>query len=226
MKEKIINNEKIHKLLFLITLFLSVISCEIFRLFDFLFDNIYYGYITPLLIDILRIIAYILITVFACKYAKKNFKEIDYIKSKELSLKSVTILYLLTIITIFIVTAILKFKLKLVADLGENIGSIAVYINLTSIVCNLARIPITMLIIRYSEDLINSCIDLKYTKYISFGGIVALLTIGLFEFILFSDFEFIDVLFLIFNILYGYIYRLSYKNYKLSMIICMIIRLL
>lgn len=226
MKEKIINNEKIHKLLFLITIFLAVISCEIFRLSKFLFNNIYYGYITPMLIDILRIIGYILITIFACKYAKKYFKEIDYIKSNDLSLKRVSILYVLTIITIFIVTAVLKFKLKLVVDLGENIGSIAVYINLTRIVANIARVPITILIIRYSDDLIYSCLDEKYTKYISFGGIVALLTIGLFEFILFSNFEFIDVLFLIFNILYGYIYRLTYKNYKLAMIICMIIRLL
>lgn len=226
MKEKILNNEKLHKLLFVIVLFLSVVFCEIFRIFKYPLNKIYYGYLTPVFIDILRIIGYIFITIFFTKYAKKHFTNIEYKHIKDISTKRISILYILSIITIFLVTLFLNFKLKLVHDLGQNIASLTVYINIGRIVSNLARMPIIILMIRYCEDLFNSILDLKYTKYICFGGLVSLITIGLFEFILFSNFEFIDVIFLLFNLLYGYIYRLSYKNYKLSLIICMIIRLL
>lgn len=60
-----------------------------------------------------------------------------------MSTKRIGILYGITILTIFIVTAILGFRLKLVVDLGENIGMIYLYNNLAKIVAGVVRMLIS-----------------------------------------------------------------------------------
>ena len=179
-----------------------------------------------MIIDALRIIIYFLIFFVSTNYANKHFSKIEYTKIKDMSTKRIGILYGITILTIFIVTAILGFRLKLVVDLGENIGMIYLYNNLAKIVAGVVRMLISFLIIRYTEELLKNVLSAKMLKYLPAGGIISMLTIGLFEFIITPKKAFIDVLFMLFHILYGYIYKLSYNNKTICLTIMMFIRLL
>ena len=179
-----------------------------------------------MIIDALRIIIYFLIFFLSTNYANKHFSKIEYTKIKDMSTKRIGILYGITILTIFIVTAILGFRLKLVVDLGENIGMIYLYNNLAKIVAGVVRMLISFLIIRYTEELLKNVLSAKMLKYLPAGGIISMLTIGLFEFIITPKKAFIDVLFMLFHILYGYIYKLSYNNKTICLTIMMFIRLL
>ena len=135
MKKDIFNNYKVKLIIFLCIIFLCTILAEFLRFTKPLFDRIYYGYLTPMIIDVLRIIIYFLIFFLSTNYANKHFSKIEYTKIKDISTKRIGILYGITILTIFIVTAILGFRLKLVVDLGENIGMIYLYNNLAKIIC-------------------------------------------------------------------------------------------
>ena len=217
MKKDIFNNYKVKLIIFLCIVFLCTILAEFLRFTKPLFDRIYYGYLTPMIIDALRIIIYFLIFFLSTNYANKHFSKIEYTKIKDMSTKRIGILYGITILTIFIVTAILGFRLKLVVDLGENIGMIYLYNNLAKIVAGVVRMLISFLIIRYTEELLKNVLSAKMLKY---------LPAGLFEFIITPKKAFIDVLFMLFHILYGYIYKLSYNNKTICLTIMMFIRLL
>lgn len=226
MKKDIFNNYKVKLIIFLCIVFLCTILAEFLRFTKPLFDRIYYGYLTPMIIDALRIIIYFLIFFLSTNYANKHFSKIEYTKIKDMSTKRIGILYGITILTIFIVTAILGFRLKLVVDLGENIGMIYLYNNLAKIVAGVVRMLISFLIIRYTEELLKNVLSAKMLKYLPAGGIISMLTIGLFEFNITPKKAFIDVLFMLFHILYGYIYKLSYNNKTICLTIMMFIRLL
>lgn len=226
MKKDIFNNYRVKLIIFLCTIFLFTLFAEFLRFTKPLFNKIYYGYLTPMIIDLLRIIIYFIIFFLSTNYAKKNLKPVEYTKIKDISTKRIAILYGITILTIFIVTAILGFRLKLVVDLGENIGMIYLYNNLAKILAGVVRMLISFLIIRYTEELFKDILNTKILKYLPAGGIISMLTIGLFEFIITPKKAFIDVLFMLFHILYGYIYKLSYNNKAICLTIMMFIRLL
>lgn len=226
MKKDIFNNYRVKLIIFLCTIFLFTLFAEFLRFTKPLFDKIYYGYLTPMIIDLLRIIIYFIIFFLFSNYANKHFSKIEYTKIKDISTKRIAILYGITILTIFIVTAILGFRLKLVVDLGENIGMIYLYNNLAKILAGVTRMLISFLLIRYTEELFKDILNAKVLKYLPAGGIISMLTIGLFEFIITPKKAFIDVLFMLFHILYGYIYKLSYNNKAICLTIMMFIRLL
>lgn len=226
MKKDIFNNYRVKLIIFLCTIFFLMLATELLRFTKPLFNKIYYGYLTPMIIDLLRIIIYFIIFFLSTNYANKHFSKIEYTKIKDISTKRIAILYGITILTIFIVTAILGFRLKLVVDLGENIGMIYLYNNLAKILAGVVRMLISFLIIRYTEELFKDILNTKILKYLPAGGIISMLTIGLFEFIITPKKAFIDVLFMLFHILYGYIYKLSYNNKAICLTIMMFIRLL
>lgn len=226
MKKDIFNNYRVKLIIFLCTIFLFTLFAEFLRFTKPLFDKIYYGYLTPMIIDLLRIIIYFIIFFLFSNYANKHFSKIEYTKIKDISTKRIAILYGITILTIFIVTAILGFRLKLVVDLGENIGMIYLYNNLAKILAGVTRMLISFLLIMYTEELFKDILNAKVLKYLPAGGIISMLTIGLFEFIITPKKAFIDVLFMLFHILYGYIYKLSYNNKAICLTIMMLIRLL
>ncbi len=226
MKKDILNNYRFKLVAFLCAVFLLTLSTEFLRLTKPLFDKIYYGYLSPMIIDLLRIIFYFVIFFLATGYANKHFSKIEYKKIKDISTKRIAILYGMTILVIFIVTAILGFRLKLVVDLGENLGMIYLYNNLAKIIAGLVRMLISFTIIRYTEELFKDILNPTLFKYLPVGGIASMITIGLFDFIISPSKAFIDVLFMLFHIIYGYIYRLSYNNKAISLIIMMFIRVL
>ena len=226
MKKDIFNNYKAKLIIFLCTIFLLMLSVEFLRFTKPLFDKIYYGYLTPMIIDLLRIILYFIIFFTATNYAKNNFKEVEYTKIKDISTKRIALLYGMTFLIIFIVTAILKFRLKIVVDLGENIGMIYLYNNLAKIIAGVVRMLISYLLICYTEELFKDILNAKLFKYLPIGGIISMLTVGLFELIITPKKKLIDFLFLFFHILYGYVYKLSYNNKTVSLIIIMFIKLL
>ena len=83
MKKDIFNNYKVKLIIFLCIVFLCTILAEFLRFTKPLFDRIYYGYLTPMIIDALRIIIYFLI--FALKTFFNNSSVYRIIK-KEMSI--------------------------------------------------------------------------------------------------------------------------------------------
>lgn len=64
MKKDIFNNYKVKLIIFLCIVFLCTILAEFLRFTKPLFDRIYYGYLTPMIIDALRIIIIFLSFLF------------------------------------------------------------------------------------------------------------------------------------------------------------------
>lgn len=226
MKKDILSNPKVKMIIFLVSGFLLFLSAEIVRVTKPLFDKVYYGYLTPMILDVLRMIIYFTIFFVSSNYAKKNFDKIESTPFKEISTKRVLVLYVLTFLIIFVVTAILNFRLKVVVDLGENVGAIYLYNNIAKIGAGIVRMLLSFLIIRYVDVIFKDVLKEKIFKYVPVGGIASMLTIGLFELLITPKILFIDVLFMLMHIIYGYIYRLAYCNRGVTILIMIFIRLL
>ena len=96
---------------------------EIVRFLKPLFDLIWFGNIVPLCTNIARIILYIGIIIAAFFVGKKYFPGVQFKqRGEEYSLKRLLLIYGITVGIVFIVTACLNFKIKIVHDLGENIA--------------------------------------------------------------------------------------------------------
>lgn len=216
----------IHYVLYIFAIIAIFYAIELVRLASPLFEKIYFGYITPMILDVMRIILYIILIVVAMKYAKKHFQSPCCVPSDGFPLKRVILLYGITLLVVFIVSASLSFRLKVVVDLGENIGAIYLYNNLANIITSLVRMGIVVLIIRYSTEVFELLVKKSWASYVPFGGLVSLVSIGLFELLIVPNISAIHIVFLFMHLLYGEIYLLSYKYFPTTLAISVIIHLL
>ncbi len=218
--------EIIHYGIYVLAILVSFFAVEVVRLFSPLFKNVYFGYVTPMILDVMRILLYVAIIVFALKYANKHFKSPNCVPEGGYPLSRIFLLYGITALVVFIVSASLGFRLKVVVDLGENIGAIYLYNNLANIIASLVRMGIVTIIIRYSTELFELLVKKKWANYIPIGGLISLITIGLFELLALKDVNAINIVFLFMHLLYGEIYLLSYKHFPTTLSILVIIQLL
>ncbi len=216
----------VHYCLYILSILASFYAIELIRLSAPLFDKIYFGYITPMILDAIRVLLYIALITAAMKYAKKHFDSLSCIPATGYPFKRVLLLYGITLFVVFIVSASLNFRLKIVVDLGENIGAIYLYNNLANVIASLVRMGVVVLVIRYATEVFELIVRRPWAKYIPFGGLVALISIGFFELFTTADISAIHIVFLFMYLLYGEIYLLSYKYFPTTLAISIIIHLL
>lgn len=196
-----------------------VYSCKISDLFIPLFDNVYYGNLVEVFINLSNFIIWIiefLAIFFVCKKLNiKIFTEPE--RKKELSLLRLIIFFVMTIMPMIIISAYLGFTIKLVFNLGGKVTIVGFLANLCNWVSWGSRLVLITLFIHFVHLAIEK--NIKFNKpclneYFPWGAILSLLIFGLLDFFFISPNLKAFYLFLTFY--YGIIYLLSGRKFSSS----------
>ncbi len=215
MKSKI---NLLFSLLYFFSIFLGYISI----LFRPLFDNIYYEHITDILCNILRTVIYLILAISLNHAYKKIVKPIKKQKT-ELSLKRVTVLYLITIGLITIISIMSGWQLKPFSELGERYNALTIYTKLSELSCLVIEVYFMMCMFACFEKFCN---DNNYKNYEYFCPSIffVLLTFGIYQLIVY--FNIYQLVFIPFIILLGFIYPYTNKSFWKTYAIAVIVFLI
>lgn len=180
---------------------------------DYLLGNnsifiFYHDYLIIAVANILRLIIY-LVGISILTFFYQKVKKINYEKNP-LPLKNKIILYIITAVTITIVSILANWQVKILTDLGTKYNIYDVYVKLTEIAVFSAEIYLLVCMIYHFDKFTTS--NFKSYKYFSFAIIPVLLTYSVYSLIV--DFSIYQFVFIPFTVLLGFIY--PYTNKKLS----------
>ncbi|MFI3329738.1 MAG: hypothetical protein R3Y05_04555 [bacterium] len=206
-----------------LSLFFLLISTNLVRVFHFLYNAINYG----LFNEIFRLSLSFFYLVIGLLIVVKIFKIKLPQKKELLSIKRVLILYAVALVPIVIMSAALGWEVKIFFDIQDNSTGGSIIEHFINIAVCIPKLFIVTLIIHYSQLFFEKSITFNkenLIKFIPFGGIIALLTFGLFE-LIFGVHHF-NIFYLLINIYFGFIYLLTNKSVPKSYIIILLIYLL
>lgn len=204
---------------------LCLYSNALAKLFNPIFDDIYYGNLVKMFEAIISAIIWgieVGLIIFACKkFDIKMFAKKDK-DAKELQTWKVILLFAITILPMLIISACINWKVKIVYALGVKVTTVGLVCNLCEILAYAVRI---ILMIMFIASIQNGFEIVFKTKYvIPYGAIFAFLTFGLIDFFVIGmD---LRAFYLIVSLLYGVIYLLSGRKFSTTWILCYLIYLL
>lgn len=198
-------------------------SSAISKLFTPLFDNVYYGNLVRLFRAITNAIIWgieMAVIIVVCK--KLGIKLFAEKSQHESPLWKVIVLFAMAVIPMFVISACVGWKVKIVYSLGLHITSVGLGCNVAELVAYIVRMGLMVMFI--------SCVQTGFellfkTKYIiPWGAIFAFLTFGLIDFFVYA----VDLraFYLIMSFWYGIIYLFADRKVSLTWIICYLIYLL
>lgn len=222
---------------------LCIYSSQLSKLFEPIFDNVYYGNLVKLFTSISNSIIWAIefvIIFFVCKKLNIDLFKKDKTKDKkeagdtpkepkgnltdELTNWQVCVLFIATILPMFIISIYLNFQLKLVYSLGIRVTSVGLACNVAEILSMLLKVLFMILIIRCVQEAVE--INVKFDKkvYIPWGGIFLFLTVGLIDLLFFP----VDLkaFYWVCTFWYGVIYLLANKKFSTTYILSYLIWLL
>lgn len=208
---------------------LCVYSCKISELFIPIFDNVYYGNIVDVFVNLTNFVLWIiefLAIFFVCrKLGIKIFTEEE--RKKELSLPKLIILFVAAVLPMLIISAYLGFTVKVVYNLGGRVTIVGFLGNLCNWVSWGARLILMTLFIHFIHLGVAKNIQFNKTwlnEYFPWGSILSILIFGLLDFFFISPN--LEWFYLILTFYYGIIYLLSGRKFYSSYIINYLIWLL
>ncbi len=209
----IVSKEKLMYLYFSLSLLVVVLSRKVVLVFQPLYNTISYGQLNDLFENILSAIYIILMGILVIKLFKR-FTNVKLSEKKELlPVKTVLLLTLLTTVPILVISGILGWEVKLIADLGDKFTIRQFVVH----VCSLLYIIPKMIFVTFSLagfqkffDLSFILEDSKYKQYIPFGSICLFLTFGLSE--LFLNIHDLSLIYFLMSFYFGVIYLITNKS--------------
>ncbi len=201
---------------------LAVYSCKISYLFIPLFDNVYYGNLVEMFINISNGLIWLiefLAIYFTCrKLGIKIFTKPE--RKKELPLAKLIVLFVVSIVPMLAVSAYLGFVVKLVFNLGGRVTIIGFLANLCNWVSWGSRLVLMTLFIHFVHLAIEK--NVKFNKpalneYFPWGAILSILIFGILDFFFIS--ENLKWFYLILTFYYGIIYLLSGRKFSSTYVI-------
>ncbi|MFQ6724028.1 MAG: hypothetical protein ACLRFE_01660 [Clostridia bacterium] len=204
---------------------LCLYSNVVAKLFIPIFDNIYYGNLVNMFVNLIGAVVWgveVGLIIFVCKKLDIQIFTPKEVKGKELNLWKAVVLFVITILPMIIISACLTWKVKIVYALGERVTVMTLLSNVAEMVAYSVRM---ILMIMFISCIQNGFEMIFKTKYIiPYGAIFALLTFGLIDFfVLAMD---LRVFYLIVSLLYGIIYLVADKKFATTWILCYLIYLL
>lgn len=207
-----------------------VYLAQIFRLCAPLFERIYYGNLTNMLISICQAIFWVPCIVVLYFLIKKCTGYKVFRRSKtELSLKRSLIIYACAVVPIFIVSAALKFELKIVYELGKRVTGVQLGTNAVMYANGAVKLVLAIIMVELVQEGAELLYKGKYAKEIPWGGIALALVFGFLEVIVAYATHTNTMfawLYVAFDLLYGFIYTLSKKNFYITFFVSLIIYIL
>lgn len=204
---------------------LCLYSNALAQVFVPLFDNIYYGNLVNMFVGITSAVVWgveaIIIAIICKKFNINIFTDKEQ-KDKELPTWQVILLFVLTILPMFIISACLNFKLKIVYALGVKVTSMTLIGNVAELIAYATRMVLMVMFIACIQKGFEMIFKTKYI--IPYGAIFAFLTFGLIDFFVLG----VDLraFYLIVSLLYGVIYLVANKKFAVTWVLCYLIYLL
>jgi len=209
---------------------LCVYSSFFIKLFSPLFDKIYYGNITQVLINSFTLVLWgieFIILFFVCKKLNINIFTSEENKKKELPIFRLVILFIFAIIPMLAVSIYLDFTIKIVYELGVKVtvwGFVQNAINMVAWVLRIAFITIFINSVHLSFEKNIKFTNEKLNKYFPYGAIFCFLIFGLLDFFLLGTN--LRAFYLIATLLYGIVYLLADRRFSSTFVISYLIWLL
>ena len=204
---------------------LCLYSNVIAKLFNPIFDDIYYGNLVKMFEAIVSAVIWgieIGILVFVCKKLDIHIFTPKEKKNKELFNWQVILLFVLTLLPMIIISGILTWKVKIVYALGVRVTTVGLVCNVCEILAYAVRM---VLMIMFIASIQNGCEMIFKTKYIiPYGALLAFLTFGLIDFFVLA----VDLraFYLVVSLLYGIIYLVADRRFAITWVLCYLIYLL
>jgi len=194
-------------------LFLSLPLSNLAYIFKPLYKRVYYGQSNPMfyygIASGIMFVIYCLVRFLYCK--KLNIK---YKKDKSpLSVKMILIVFAITFVMVFIISAIIGFHVKPFYDLGNNTTGFKLYVQgVRHIYYGFLIWQIVNMIenFQYALDGIIPFKNQSINKYIPYGGFVTMLTYGTYAWI--AGIGTLHALFFFMILVYGEVYLLVKRN--------------
>lgn len=195
-----------------------------------LFSRIYYGNLPKLMYNACSIVVWVPMLVGIHLLLKKYTGRKAFHRSKhEISLKRILLLYACTLVPIFIVSAALGFKLKIVYELGSRITGVQAWSNASAYLYGGVKLLFFVIFIELVQETGELLYQGKYTSFIPWGGIAAMLIFG-FGDVIVAYASGAGILFawlyLAFDLVYGVIFLVSNRSYYVTFILSLIIFIL
>ncbi len=203
------NKENLKYIYVILTLIFLIFSVKIVTVFEFLYRLVGYGLMNEVFeysLGTVYLLIGLIVTFKIFKFEKKEKKGL-------LPVKRVLILYLMTLIPILIISASFGWEVKIFFDIPDNSTGTSIINHFVNILLYLPKLMIVTLIIHFSQYLFEESVTFNkenIKRFIPFGGFVALLTFGLYELI--TGAHDLNILYLLFNIYFGFIYLATDKS--------------
>ena len=213
-------------LLFGIACLLMLPLSNVMLLFEPLYEDVYYGTLTEMYNDILKAIFCVIGMVVIHKISKKKLS-FSPLRSKlesrkeELPIKNVILLTLITMGCIALVSSMVGWQVKVLADLGERYTGLQIELASAKWGCAVAKIMLVVMMLNFFQEGMEKSIP---SKHIPWGGILLFLTFGLYELIIGATT--LPLVYLLLTLVYGEIFLLTHKNTFKSCVLIYVIYLL
>lgn len=203
----------------LMCLYSSVIS----KVFIPLFDNVYYGNLVKLFLSISNAVIWgveMAIIIVVCK--KIGVKIFAPKSETERPFWRVIAVFVMAVVPMFVISACVGWKVKIVYSLGLHITSVGLACNAAEIGAYIIRMGLMVMFISCVQSGFELLIKSKVV--IPWGAIFAFLTFGLIDFFVFA----VDlrVFYLLMSFWYGLVYLFADRKIALTWMVCYLIYLL
>ena len=204
---------------------LCLYSNVIAKLFNPIFDDIYYGNLVKMFEAIVSAIIWgieVGLLVFACKKLDIRIFTPKEKKNKELFTWQVMLLFVLTLLPMIIISACLTWKVKIVYALGVRVTTVGLVCNVCEILAYAVRMVLMIMFIASIQKGFELIFKTKYI--IPYGALLAFLTFGLIDFFVLA----VDLraFYLVVSLLYGIIYLVADRRFAITWVLCYLIYLL
>jgi len=204
---------------------LCLYSNSIAEVFTPIFDDIYYGNLVKVFTSVVSAIIWgieILILILVCKKIGVELFTSKENKDNQLKTWKVILLFILTILPMLIISACINWKVKIVYALGERVTLMGLIGNACEILAYAVRMVLMVMFIASIQKGFEKVFNTKYI--IPYGAILAFLTFGIIDFfVLAVD---LRLFYLIVSLLYGIIYLVADKKFRVTWLLCYLIYLL
>lgn len=202
--------------------FAAILLSNLSLVFKPLYKRVYYGQANGHFrygLGIILIIIFVLLINFIL-IKKLN---ITYKKDKTpLSLKRTSIIYAITIVMVFIISAIIGFEIKPLHDIGNNTTAFKIGVFATKTGYYTVCLYIAVLMIENFQYALDNTIKFKnknINKYLPYGGLATMLTYGIYSLCLGVGGS-LSVLYFFMILLYGEIYLLCNRHILSTCVSC------
>ena len=203
-----INKDTIKYIIFGVSCLLILLMGELAVFFKPLYDWIYYGTLNAMFHDIIRalimgvgIVAMVLISKKVLGYNPLRSKVES--RKEELPIKNLIALTLIVTSVIALLSGIVGWQVKILADLGERYTGMQVGLAAVAWACSCVRILVAVMMINYFQEGMEKSIS---NRHIPWGGLLLLITFGVYELVM--GFTTLPLIYLLLTVVYGEVYLL------------------